>query len=101
MSLQLFVSSREVFGQHSRLAYYRNEVRVTCPSRDDMQVKVIGNASARAAAQIHAYIKPVGMILNVERGLRAFGERHHLRRRRFVNGSERRGVLVRDDHQMA
>src|SRR5712664_3427615 len=67
---QTFVSGLQIFRVHARLARDRHEVRITHPSRQNVQMQMSNYACARGAAQVHSQIHPIGLVTRSQGRLR-------------------------------
>jgi hypothetical protein len=59
---QLVVGGEEVFGLDARFPDDRHEIGISCPAWEQVQVKMIGYAGARASSQIYTQIIPFRVI---------------------------------------
>jgi hypothetical protein len=78
-----------------------HEIGVAVPTRDDVDMEVIGDAGAGDAAEVEADVEAVGFHDLGEGVLAAAGEDHEVGEFRFGEVVEVRGLTVRDDEEMA
>src|SRR5262245_56500018 len=91
---------REILGEHPRLTDYRNEIGVTHPPRDDVNVEVISYSSARCLAEVHANVESVRVIFAAQCYLGSFCQLKHFPCGLLIERGEGRGVLVGNNHQV-
>jgi len=101
MTLEALVGRREIFGEDSRLTYYRNEIGIAHPPGYYVNMDMIGYTGSGSSTEVQTNIESVRVVLFVENRLGSLGQFEHLRSSLLVESSERCCVFVWNNHQVA
>ena len=91
----------ERFRHCAGLAEGGDEVDVAEPSREDVHVKMSGNARTGGFAEVHSDVEAFRVIDLLERGLRSFCQVHHFVGDLFVGFVDLGDVIEWQDHQVS
>src|SRR5262249_51410778 len=88
-------------GQDTRLANDADEIGVTQPARNDMEMEVLSDACTGSGSEIHSQIEAVGTIQLLQGADDSLRKLHHFRQLLGPRQSERVQVFVWRNHRMA
>lgn len=101
MGVEALVGCTEIFWKDPRFTDGREEIRIACPSRNDMEVQVFFYAGTRGLAEVHPDVEPVGVILITECNFGSLCELQQLACRFLVQSRKRSSMLKWNYHQMS
>src|SRR5580700_481073 len=97
---QALIRNFEFFGVNTGLARHGHEVGIAEPAGQDVKMQMAGDAGSCCAAQVHAEIHTVGLVICLESFLDALRKLHHLAECFGITQAQFRDVRVRHDHDV-
>lgn len=91
----------QTFRENAGVADDRHEIRVAGPSRNDVDVQMVGNSGPGRGAEVHAHVESMRTIHGREGFHPGLNQRHHIGHFIREDARQVRGVPERCDHQVS
>ena len=95
------IRDAEFFGVHAGFGGDGHEIGIAEPAWESVKMQVADDARAGGAAQVHAKIHPIGLVIYLEDFFHALREMHHFVERAGIAEVQFGDVGVGDDHDVA